>query len=66
MKTGLSIVLLALVLTQAGCKTDPTTTLVASFGAGSSSSAVAIAVASSLESGGQIPIEDQFEKESTK
>lgn len=51
------MVLLAFVLTQAGCKTDPTTTLIATLGAVSSSSAVAIAVASSLESGGQIPEE---------
>lgn len=36
---------------------DPTTTLIVSLGAVSSSSAVAIAVASSLESGGQIPEE---------
>ncbi len=54
MKTRASIVLLALVLIQSGCKSDPTTTVIASLGAVSSASSVAIAVVSSLESGGQI------------
>lgn len=54
MKTRSAIALLAVVLTQAGCKSDPTTTLIASVGAVSSASSVTIAVASSLESTGQI------------
>ncbi|MCE5309163.1 MAG: hypothetical protein LLG20_16100 [Acidobacteriales bacterium] len=54
MKTRLSIIVLALVLTQAGCKTDPATALIASLSAVSSASAVAIAVSTSLESNGEI------------
>jgi hypothetical protein len=54
MRICASIILLALALTQAGCKTDLTTTLITSLGAVSSSSSVAIAVVSSLENGGQI------------
>jgi hypothetical protein len=54
MKIRLSMVLLALILTLAGCKMDPTTTLIASLGAVSSSSAVAISVVSSLEASGRI------------
>jgi hypothetical protein len=54
MKARLSIFTLAIVLTQSGCKSDSTTTLIASLGAVSTSSAVAISVASSLEASGRI------------
>ncbi len=54
MKTRISILVLALVLTQVGCKTDPTSSLIASLSAVSGASAVAIAVSASLESNGEI------------
>ncbi len=54
MKTRVLMIVLALVLTQAGCKTDPTSSLIASLSAVSSASAVAIAVSASLEGNGEI------------